>query len=83
MGAPPDEFAADRGYLAQAPRSSVNAEREAAVTERRQHEQQNVSRDDRQPDVKPELIRDLDVPSDETDAIAGGNSVSRVVDQTH
>ncbi len=33
---------------------------------------------DREPDVKPELIKDLDVPGDDAENVAGGtNPVSR------
>ncbi len=60
----------------------ITAKGKTAMTERLAYEQQSISTDDRQPDLKVELIRDLDVPHDETDAIAGGNSGTRVVDQT-
>jgi len=53
------------------------------MTEQRDHESEHRSADqaDRQPEVKPEMIKDLDVSSDDSEAVAGGNSASRVPDQ--
>ena len=46
------------------------------MTEPREYpnEQDTTREADLEPQVKPELIKDLDVPSDDTDAIVGGYS---------